>query len=105
MSDKISRRTLVRGAVGAAAVSALSPIQAATQQPAEDPDLDRRLDRAEKMLSKPLSPEAKKIAREMLKGVDNLTESRMKQRLPENSEPCTVYVPTTAMKPGTGGRS
>lgn len=96
MAQKISRRSIVRTAAIAAAV-ATSPIAGAAQQSQED-DLDRRLSDLEKQLAKPLSPEAMKIAKTMLNGVDDLTSSRMKQKLPENSEPCFTYVPTAVGK-------
>jgi hypothetical protein len=94
----------MRGAVGVAVASTI-PVLASPQDPENMGELVHRLDEAEKLLAKPLSPEAKKIAREMMKGIDSSTKSRMKQKLPENSEPCTTYVPTTTMRPGSGGRS
>lgn len=78
------------------AVAASLPKVASARPQAEGSDLDRRLADAEKQLAKPLSPEAKKIAGDMLKAVDDLSQSRMKQRLPENSEPCFTYIPTAA---------
>ena len=41
--------------------------------------------------AKPLSPEAKKLLDESLKGIENTSKERLKTRLPENSEPCFTY--------------
>ena len=95
MAGKLSRRALVRGAVGSAIVVAapLALAQGAKKEP-DDPGLDRRLDDAEKKLSHPLSPEVKKLAREQLKNLEKECADRLKTKLPENSEPCFTYIPT-----------
>ncbi len=49
----------------------------------------------EKELAKPLSPEAKKILAESLKGIEASAKERLKTKLPENSEPCFSYIPST----------
>jgi hypothetical protein len=90
MAQPISRRKLL---VGAAAVAVTATASASTQKPAEDPDLDHHLDEAEKLLAHPLQPDAKKLAREQLKNLRAESQSRLKFVLPENSEPCLVYLP------------
>src|SRR4051794_30614361 len=94
MADKLSRRALVRGAVGSALVSAAAPLVLAQQKTPEDPGLDRRLDEAEKKLAKPLAPDVKKLARESLKNLEKECADRLKTKVPENSEPCFTYIPT-----------
>ncbi|HTQ09283.1 MAG TPA: hypothetical protein VMI31_04360 [Fimbriimonadaceae bacterium] len=93
MAQKVSRRNLVRGAVGAAVLATAPAILA--QETKADPDLDRRLDDAEKQLAHPLDPDVKKLARKALGDLDKELKDRLKTKLPENSEPCFVYVPTT----------
>jgi hypothetical protein len=95
MAEKLSRRTLVRGAVGSAVLAAAAPLAGAqvTKKEPDDPGMDRRLDEAEKKLSHPLSPEVKKLAREQLKALEKECADRLKNRLPENSEPCFTYIP------------
>ena len=46
----------------------------------------------DKEFAKPLSPEAKKLLTEALKGVESASKDRLKFKLPENSEPCFEYV-------------
>ena len=46
----------------------------------------------EKQLAKPLSDQAKKLLKPAVRNSVNAHTERMKFKLPENSEPCTVYV-------------
>jgi hypothetical protein len=95
MADKLSRRTLMRGAVGSALVTAAAPIVMAQGTPTpEAPGLDQRLDEAEKKLAHPLAPEVKKLARTQLKNLEAEAADRLKTKLPENSEPCFTYIAT-----------
>lgn len=96
MADKLSRRALVRGAVGSALATAAAPLVMAqeTKKEPDDPSLDRRLDEAEKKLAHPLSPDVKKLSREQLKNLEKECADRLKTKLPENSEPCFTYLVT-----------
>ncbi|MCB8933473.1 MAG: hypothetical protein M9921_00855 [Fimbriimonadaceae bacterium] len=49
----------------------------------------------EKQLATPFSPESKPLVGGALKAVRDASKERMKHALPENSEPCTRYVPST----------
>lgn len=49
----------------------------------------------DKELAKPLSPEAKKLLEEALKGIETSSKDRLKTKLPENSEPCFTFFPST----------
>ncbi|HVT14321.1 MAG TPA: hypothetical protein VHE55_18805 [Fimbriimonadaceae bacterium] len=95
MARKLSRRALVRGAVGSAIVAAAAPLSMAQEtKPDGDPGLDRRLDDAEKKLAHPLAADVKKLTREALKNFEKELADRLKTKLPENSEPCFTYIPT-----------
>jgi hypothetical protein len=67
---------------------------------AQDPKVEPPLDTAmvEKQLAKPLTDQAKKLLKAAVKNNANSHTERMKFKLPENSEPCTMYVPTVAVK-------
>ncbi|MFI5385831.1 MAG: hypothetical protein ACHQ50_06890 [Fimbriimonadales bacterium] len=96
MADKLSRRALVRGAVGSALATAAAPLvmaQDAKKEP-EAPGLDKRLDEAEKKLAHPLAPDVKKLTRKALSDLEKELNDRLKTKLPENSEPCLTYIPT-----------
>lgn len=49
---------------------------------------------AETQLAKPLPEDTKRLLVTANKNLEFLTKSRMKHKLPENSEPCTVYIVT-----------
>lgn len=49
----------------------------------------------EKEFAKPLSDEAKKLLAESLKGIETARKDRLKTKLPENTEPCFTYIPST----------
>ncbi len=95
MAEKLSRRAVVRSAVGSVVVAAAAPLAVAQDtKPADDPGLDRRLDEVEKKLAHPLSPDVKKLTHDALKNLEKELDDRLKTKLPENSEPCFTYIPT-----------
>jgi hypothetical protein len=50
----------------------------------------------EKQLAKGLTPEAKKLLQSAIRGNQAQHTQRLRFKLPENSEPCTVYIPSGA---------
>jgi len=89
MSKKPSRREIL--GVAAVGVAALAVPATAMGQTVQDSDVDA----IDKELAKPLSAEAKKIFKESLKGIQTSAKDRLKTKLPENSEPCFTYSPST----------
>jgi len=88
MPDRLSRREVL----GTAAIGlAASALPAAVGQTGKD----REVDAIDKELAKPLSPEARKLLVESLKGLEQASKDRLKTKLPENSEPCFSYFPST----------
>jgi len=88
MPKKPSRREILgMAAVGAAALALPTTASAKTGQ-------DMNVDAVDKELAKPLSPEAKKLLIEALKGIETASKDRLKTKLPENSEPCFTYFPS-----------
>jgi hypothetical protein len=75
-------------AIGLAAVA--TPLASAAQK-GQEPEVDAM----DKQLAKPLSPEAKKLLKDALKGIETSAKDRLKTKLPENSEPCFTYFPST----------
>ena len=59
---------------------------------------DTTADAIDKELAVPLSPDAKKLMPAAVQALADDTTARMKYMLPENSEPCTTYVPTGGHK-------
>ena len=93
MPEKISRRELAkRGLLGAAALAMPQLGGAQTTKPEDDPVIDQEMAMIEKQLAKPLSDEAKKLTRTSIKNSRDAAKERLKTRLPETSEPCTVFV-------------
>ena len=94
MDDKLSRRELGRkAAVGAVALT-LSSLAGAQEKPVpEPPNVDADLAAIEKGLAKPLSDEARKLARAALTSRKKTELARRAFHLPENSEPLWVVVP------------
>lgn len=89
MGEKISRREFARlAALAAAAVGA--PGALAQQKP--DEEVERVLAEVERKLAEPLSDEARAIARTMIRGNLQAARGRLGYKLPENSEPCFLYV-------------
>lgn len=52
----------------------------------------------ERQLGAPFSPAAKPLVGDALKAVADAAAARKKHPLPENSEPCTRYVPSASEK-------
>lgn len=97
MSEKISRRELARRSLlGAAALTLPSLLSAQETQeaPKPDPDLDRKVSLVESKLAKPLTPEARELLKGAVANNENNGTTRLKHRLPENSEPCFTYIVT-----------
>lgn len=95
MSEKLSRRDFNRRAVGAAAVAAVAPLaQGQATQPKPPAVTDAEVTHVLQQLAKPLPDAAKKILRDDLANMKSTREQRLKHKLPENSEPCFVFVPT-----------
>lgn len=87
MADSISRRALAKAlAAGAAsaAVARVAPAQATTQDDYA---------RLQTLLAKPLPESLEKIAREALAQTFDATNARSRFKLPDCSEPCTVFIP------------
>src|SRR5579871_1327653 len=99
MAGKLSRRDLVRGAVGSTIAAAATPL-ALAQNPTTtgDAGIDQRLDEAERKLKHPLDPEVKKLTRKALGDYEKELADRLKTKLPENSEPCFIYIPKGVTK-------
>lgn len=92
MSDETRpsrREVLGRAALGA---FLLAPGVAAAQ---EDKPVAVDTGAFEKNLAKPLDDAAKEKLRAAIKYAESVRKQRMDFKLPENSEPCTVYVPWT----------
>jgi hypothetical protein len=92
--QKISRRDFGLRAAGAAAGLALSPALMAQVKPTEpDPTVtDTEVDDVQKKLAKPLTEDARKIVKADLVSQKKDTAARLKVKLPEQSEPCFIFV-------------
>lgn len=95
MPESISRRTFAIGAVTAVAAAASKKVGAQTN---ESLVTDNDVARIEQQMAKPLSGEAKTILRNTLKANRDGYAARLKTKLPENSEPCFIYVPNAVEK-------
>lgn len=88
MPNKHSRREILGAAaagVATIAVPGLSKLDSAQ---------DGGVTAVNQQLAKTLSPEATKLLKEALTGVDSSAKARLSTKLPENSEPCFTYIPT-----------
>lgn len=93
MDYKLSRRQFASRA--AVAATGLTLGKFAIPQDAKPIEVtDQEAGVIESGLGAPLSDEAKSILKSTLKSNRDGIAARMKFKLPENSEPCTVYVPT-----------
>lgn len=89
MSKQPSRREILSAAsVGIAAIAVPGLASGAVPQ-------DNSVNIMDQEFAKPLSPEAKKLLVDSLKGIQKSSTDRLKTKLPENSEPCFTYVPAT----------
>ena len=86
MAKDLSRRDVL----GVAAVGVVGLAMPVAQAKAEV-----SVESVDKELAKPLSPEAKKLFEDALKEIDKSSKERLKTKLPENSEPCFTYFPST----------
>lgn len=86
MSEKMSRRDVSKRGLLGLAVMAAGPLASASQGAGSDP--------VEKELAKPLSEEARKLLKGARAGTAGFHSARLKHKLPDCSEPCTIYVPT-----------
>ncbi len=101
--QKISRRVFgARAASAAAALAVPSVLLAQAQTPAEpDPVVtDAEIDDVQKKLAKPLGDDAKKILKADLASQKKDTAARLKVNLPEQSEPCFIFVSTPKKQAG-----
>ncbi len=85
---KFTRRQIAKLA-GLTAIGAAAPRAFPNTLQAEDP-----VEKLQSQLAKPFDEQTKPLALEALKAIERLSVERKKTKLPENSEPCTVYVPT-----------
>ena len=81
MSEKPTRRTVLKTSLAAAAAATLT---AAMAKEITIKDLS-------KGLAKPLTPANEKLAETALAGVKDASVQRLKHKLPENSEPCMIF--------------
>jgi hypothetical protein len=86
-----SRREILKAGVAGA-----TALAAGTALPQEKKEAPPDTSAIEKQLAKPLSDKAKKLLEASVKNSQNASKERLKFKLPENSEPCTIYVPTPA---------
>ncbi len=89
MSERKTRRDVLKGGVAAAAAAAI-PAMSPAQQPVK-PEIDTAL--IEKQLAQPLSEEAKKLLATSIKSNRETSEARLKTKCPENSEPSFSFSP------------
>ena len=89
MSKQPTRREILGAAAIGVATMAM-PIASAVQT-----GQDNGVDPLDKEFAKPLSSEAKKLLKESLKGIETSSKDRLKTKLPENSEPCFTYFPSS----------
>jgi len=88
MPNSPSRRELL-GAAAVGLTALAVPLASAAQN-----GQDSGMEAIDKELAKPLSPEAKKLLKEAIKGIETSSRERLKTKLPENSEPCFSYFPS-----------
>lgn len=89
MSERKTRREVLKGGMAAAAAAAIPAITSA-QQP-EKTDIDTAP--IEKQLAQPLTDEVKKLLATSIKSNRDASETRLKTKCPENSEPCFSFSP------------
>ncbi len=69
------------------------PAARAQDAPPQTPVSDAEVAAIESQLAKPLTPEARDLLKTAVRYGKEAHANRLKMKLPENSEPCTVYVP------------
>lgn len=87
MSNRISRREFGKLAGFSVAASVVPAAAQSTQAP------EAEIKELESKLAEPFSAQAKKLASENLASIERSAKRRWAFKLPENSEPCTIYVP------------
>jgi len=97
LMKKISRRQFAKE-LGVASMGGLFLGKISFQQQREPENLESELARLEAKLAEPLSEEAWKLTKEALQSNLRAYASRWRFKLPENSEPCTIFVPQPAKK-------
>jgi len=85
MAKQPSRREILGVAAAGLASVAVPTLATAQTPPTPTPTMETNF-------AKPLSPEAKRLLEEALKGIQNSSQERLKTKLPENSEPCFDYI-------------
>lgn len=91
MAERVSRRQFARTmSLGAAAVVAPG-LTGAGQGQEKAEQFEPALAEIDAQLHEKLSDEARKIAQENLAGSRRLAKGRLAVKLPENSEPCTLF--------------
>ncbi len=95
--ERITRRDFTKKGLIAGAALALPGAIRAQDKPAEpkpDPEIDEKAKKIEAQLAKPLDEKAKGLLNTSVNDAQGTVEARMKHKLPENSEPCFLYVVT-----------
>ena len=93
MARKPTRRAVLTAGAGILAGAAAAQVEKVPPKGAAPADS------VEAQLARPLSAEAKRLLEGALKTVENARADRLKFKLPENSEPCTVYRAASVGKP------
>lgn len=96
MNRSVSRREFAAGIVllpiATAVRASERPAEAVQETAAGKTDRER----LEAMLARPFDPADSASVQNAVKAIADLTGQRLKTRLQEGSEPCTMYVPTRA---------
>lgn len=93
----MSRRTFGKAALSAGLAAAAGGATARPEGAAAGttaPAQSGLVEELEKQLAEPLRAQAKPLLKGALQAVRDASEARKKHALPENSEPCTRYVPS-----------
>jgi hypothetical protein len=93
MATKSSRRELLCASAIAVVGTVVAKSASAQETAPTDPGVETIVANIEKQMAKPLSDDAKKLLPGAVKNSLTMRADRLKFKLPENSEPCTVYVP------------
>jgi hypothetical protein len=93
MSQKITRREFALRAASASAALAAAPLVKAQDTPKPTVS-DAEMAAVQAPLASPMPAEAKKYLKDQMQSMKTDTANRLKHSLPENSEPCFIFVPT-----------
>ena len=95
MADKLTRRDFALKAAGVAAGLAAAPLLKAQSPPPEKPPVsDAEVQDVQNKVAKPFTEEEKKILKDDLSSQKSDTKRRLEFKLPENSEPCFLFIAT-----------